>query len=656
MSLELPEATTKRAPGVLSSERYRFGSILGHGGMATVYRAFDTVSEREVAIKVLHAQYREHPVLVAHFRQEFAIAKMLEHPNIVRIDNLIDTPEMLALVMELHGTHDLKQHVQRHGPLDYQQVEVIARQLFSALEAAHARQIVHQDIKPHNVLWYDTMQTAKLIDFGLAMLDKSIALARPEIAMGTVEYSAPEQFDEFGVDARADLYSLGVTLFELLSGSLPYRAATSAGVIQMHQDAPVADVRVFVRAVPARIAETLLRAMAKAPEDRFGSAAEMREAFFGTGGTLAKWPVSPDWEQYKERYRERKLVSMGQRWHVYLPARSRPYDPAQREALVGLFQKYRDYYRGPLVDGLPAFLSEKEDDPATQEAVLLASGLAFFYAERIRQKLGKVGIYVEEIGWNQNITTLRTRWLWGWLQWLRRVPRILHGPVLALLAMASYAVIMHARAIGSPELMGAVLWVWTGVFLRICFSMGLHKTAPEEAGIHKHLLHADKYLFQFSAPVDGAIGCVAAEGLLHDRHVFTYWQLRSKRMQASYDRVVATLLDGFSEEGYRARAASILDQATHLAERIIQLEKQLADQNYPTLFSQLASLDAQIARSGDTDQTAELIEQKTALRRQLDTIDDDREALITLGQELVSISQQLHASWCASETDFGVAF
>lgn len=228
--------------------------------------------------------------------------------------------------------------------------------------------------------------------------------------------------------------------------------------------------------------------------------------------------------------------------------------------------------------------------------------------------------------------------------------------MLVLLAIASYFAVMEARAIGEPAVSAAVLLVWLGAFGWGGFALGLYGAVPDNVWVHDHLLRPEKYLFQFGSPDSkGVSGLVAAEGLLNDRHVSAYWRLRSRRMQLSYDRVVGMLLDGFSGEDFRARAVSILEQATDIAERIIQLEEQLADQNYPALFSQLASLDAQIARSGDTDQTAELIAQKTALRGQLDKIDRDRQELKKLGQELVLVSQQLHASWREKEADFGVA-
>jgi len=285
----------------LFAQRFESAEIIGYGGMATVYRAFDTVSQRDVALKVLHAHLREHAIIAGHFRQEYAIAQVLEHPNIVRIHSIIDTPQMLALVMELHGHYDLKKYLQNHGKMEPRVAVEVGTQMLSALEAAHAQNIVHQDIKPHNILWDIATDTAKLIDFGLAQRDESIAFARPESAMATVEYSAPEQFDDFGTDARADLYSLGITLFELLSNTLPYRGDSAASIIQMHRDAPIPDVRVFARAVPEHVALALMRAMAKAPEDRFDNAAQMRDALCATSqvATPTLPAASAEWETLK---------------------------------------------------------------------------------------------------------------------------------------------------------------------------------------------------------------------------------------------------------------------------------------------------------------------------------------------------------------------
>lgn len=674
-------ATLNPAPSVQTfSERFQSAEIIGFGGMATVYRVFDAVAQRDVALKVLHAHLREHPIIAEHFRQEYAIAQALEHPHIVRIHSIIDTPEMLALVMELHGTHDLKAHLQHHGKMEPRQVVDIATQILSALEAAHAQNIVHQDIKPHNILWDITTDTAKLIDFGLAELDETIALARPESAMATVEYSAPEQFDDFGSDARADLYSLGITLFELLSETLPYRGDSAASVIQMHREAPIPDVRVFARAVPEYLARALMRAMAKAPEDRFKNTADMRDALGGKS-QAATHPLpapSTEWEELKT-YQQTRLANLQSRqsslendWNLYLPTLARTsfdrFGPKEQkeyaQVFFRLFQQYATHYHGDINLGaskLPdeitnpslltrpdtfyATLFSKDQIPLhasyTQNIwrpVPLASGLNFEQVRRIRSDLAKQGIIARAFHLDIEQAKHPETAAWQRLDRWRNLPASLNTFTLLLLIATSSVTLYIAAAHNIPALTLLTLLAWLLLFARACFSFALHKFAPAADSIPPVLFDAAAYQLQFNAPFTPA----PPSSFLQDTHASIYLALRSQRIQNSFERILLTLLElSHAHPEDQEQTRTILAQTTAVATRITQLEKKLADQNYPALFEQLTRIDTQISRSEDADTTAQLIEQKSGLRTQLEQLDTDRHELKTLGRELLSIAEHL---------------
>ncbi len=676
------------------SDRFQFAQTLGFGGMATVYRAFDTVTQRDVAIKVLHPHLRQNPIITQHFRQEYTIAQTLEHPNIVRIHSIIDTPQMLALVMELHGTHDLKEHLQHHGKMDHHQVTEIANQILSALEAAHALNIIHHDIKPHNILWDTTTNTAKLIDFGLAQLDQitehSTALARPESAMATVEYTAPEQFDDFGTDARTDLYSLAITLFELLANTLPYRADSAAAIIQMHQNAPIADVRVFVRATPDHIAETLLRAMAKAPEDRFENATQMREALLrealsGKSQTTRHIPAhSTQWDDLKTHHRTQLVSSKNQQnqlqktpqnvWNLYLTPR--PYtnifqtklDKSNHQpqtqfiqAFVRLFQKHPTNYHGDInlnapkslggiditnhvgpIDDFYQTLFSKDKTPLqfssiqkTWAPIPLACGMTFEQAESIRHELGNAGISAKRFRLDMDQTSNQLATHWKRLERLRELPKYLQLLPLFAITAISIVTVSIAAAEQIPVLFTITLFVWLFLFARASFSFALNKFATTEHFPRPELIDPTAYHLQFNTRST----TTPQSTFLQDIHATTYLQLRSPRIQNTFERIILTLLELHQTNQENTR--NILTQSTTIATHITHLETQLAHQNYPALFEQLARIDTQISHATTTHQTAELILQKSTLRTQLDQIDTDRLELKTLAHQLSTIAQQL---------------
>ncbi len=643
------------------ANRFQRGPLLGRGGMATVYRAYDTLTERDVAIKILHDYARHHPFIVARFKQEVAIAQGLHHPNIVRIHSLIDTPDMLGLVMDLHGSSDLKAHLLRHGKMDCEQVVSIATQVLSALEMAHAQGIVHQDIKPHNILWDEHTHVAKLIDFGLAELDEAIALARPESAMGTVEYSAPEQFDDFAIDARADLYSLSITLFELLTLTLPYRSETAAGVIQMHREAPVPDVRIFARDIPAHVANALMRAAAKSPEDRFENATEMRRAISGEKHRALTKPHSTDaWETLKS---QQDTDLNPPNWNVFLSApvfaKYVGQDPrnqlTQGAFLRDFFRQHHRNYKGDYLvranTGGTTFYEifskdrknpsnlVNELDPDNNPVIPLACCLNATDAKRIRHQLATAG--------------LSTTCFQATLKPPTPDPTAIRKPsgrlrkelktTAKILGFVSAFAIMFFGAVGEytpdnpgflfPLIVMAYIALWAASFI---FFYG--EPLPERKLLDQ-LGYTDNYLLQFNLDKSTK----PQNHITQKEHAQTYHQLQSHRVRDTYERII---LKTFALERLSIRApqlTAILDQATNVCDRIIELENNLRLQNPATIFQQLARIDAQIAQTHDTETTADFIQQKVILSHQLNDLDTNRRELANLNQELLTVAATLES-------------
>lgn len=267
-------------PTDMLANRYRLETELGRGGMGIVYRAHDTVLEREVAVKVLNA-----PDLGPHGRarllREAQMAASLDHPNIVSVYDAGEAAGTPYIVMQLvtgHSLHD-------QPPRNVEQIVAIARQICAALEHAHTRGIVHRDLKPENVLLTDD-GTVKLMDFGLARSAAS-RLSAEGTVVGTVFYLAPEQALGNPVDGRADLYALGVLLYELLTGHLPFTGDDPLAIIAQHLYAPVVPPSTYNPAVPPALDALVVQLLNKQPADRPASAAAASQA-------LAELTLAPD--------------------------------------------------------------------------------------------------------------------------------------------------------------------------------------------------------------------------------------------------------------------------------------------------------------------------------------------------------------------------
>ncbi len=279
--------------------RYRIHGVLGRGGMCAVYRAEQLSTGRIVAMKVLPVELAATPELVARFEREATIGRRIEHPHVVAI---LDSGRLhdgsLYLVMELLEGRSLADVLER-GAVDPARALELSAQMLSALEAAHLLGITHRDVKPDNIMLIerDGRELAKLVDFGIASNDRAaFKLTVAGVAFGTPEYISPEMAMGLAVDPRADLYSLGIVLFELLTGRLPFAHKDMKRLLQAHVYENPPSPRAI--APGARISEALeaviLRAIAKLPEQRFGSADEMRKALLACvphRSWLRRWAV-----------------------------------------------------------------------------------------------------------------------------------------------------------------------------------------------------------------------------------------------------------------------------------------------------------------------------------------------------------------------------
>ncbi|MDB4967964.1 MAG: serine/threonine protein kinase [Myxococcales bacterium] len=275
--------------GKLIANRYLVGEVLGAGGLCTVYRGEDLRRQREVAIKVLPPDKARVKEFAARFGREVTTAKRIEHPNVAAITDNGELPDgALFLVMELlKGT--LLSNALADGRMAPPHALVIARQMLVGLGRAHALGVVHRDVKPDNVMLIKVsgLDTVKLFDFGIASNDRAaIQLTVPGTAFGTPEYIAPEQAMGLKVDQRADIYAVGVVLFEMLTGRLPFECKDDIAYLRAHiKEQPPKPSAVAPDATIAAAVDTIvLRALDKDPDKRFTTTDEMIAAIDSAAG------------------------------------------------------------------------------------------------------------------------------------------------------------------------------------------------------------------------------------------------------------------------------------------------------------------------------------------------------------------------------------
>jgi len=256
------------------ADRYEVVSHIGQGGMADVFLAVDTILNRQVAIKILRADLSTDAVSILRFEREAQAAAALAHPNIVEIYDVGDYKGHHYIVMEYVTGKTLKQVIRSRGPLVNEEAVDIMKQLCSAISEAHSRGIIHRDIKPQNVI-VKADGFIKILDFGIATAKGSMQLTQANNVMGSVHYLAPELAKGEAASPQSDIYALGIVLYEMLAGDVPFKADQAVQIALKHMREPMPDVRLINASVPQSIANVITRATAKDPNNRYGSCREM---------------------------------------------------------------------------------------------------------------------------------------------------------------------------------------------------------------------------------------------------------------------------------------------------------------------------------------------------------------------------------------------
>ena len=286
------------APGDLIGGRYELGRQLGSGGMARVYLGHDRLLDRKVAVKVLSEPYASDPQFVERFRREASAAAGLNHPNIVAVYDRGEADGSYYIVMEYLRGPDLKQVIRQRAPLPPLEAIDDAQQILAALGAAHRRDVVHRDVKPQNVLLAEDGHL-KVTDFGIARAGAESDMTEAGSVIGTAQYLSPEQARGDDVTAASDCYAVGIVLYEMLTGRVPFDGGPPVSVaMKQITDEPVSP-RIVEPSVPRELEDVVLRALAKRPSERYRTAEEMsralseaRAAIDGTGGTTRVMPAA----------------------------------------------------------------------------------------------------------------------------------------------------------------------------------------------------------------------------------------------------------------------------------------------------------------------------------------------------------------------------
>lgn len=257
------------------SGRYKVIGKVGAGGMANVYLAEDLILEREVAVKMMALDFQDDDSNYRRFQREALSTTELTHPNIVNIYD-VGEGERPYIVMEYVDGMDLKQHIQENHPIPYKRVIDIMNQLLSGVAYAHANGVIHRDIKPHNIL-IDGDRNVKITDFGIAVALSQNSITQTNSLLGSVQYISPEQARGNMVTKQSDIYSLGIVLYEMLTGSVPFEGESAVSIALKHFQTPIPSLHDFDSRIPQPLENVVLKATAKEPRDRYASVDEMKE-------------------------------------------------------------------------------------------------------------------------------------------------------------------------------------------------------------------------------------------------------------------------------------------------------------------------------------------------------------------------------------------
>ncbi len=257
------------------SGRYKIIEKIGAGGMANVYLAEDLILERQVAVKMLSLDFQEDKSSYRRFQREALSTTELTHPNIV---NIYDVGEgnNPYIVMEYVAGLDLKEYIIENHPISYNKIINIMDQILSGIAYAHSRGVIHRDIKPHNIL-IDPDEHVKITDFGIAVAISQNSITQSNSLLGSVQYISPEQARGNVVTEQSDIYSLGIVLYEMLTGSVPFEGESAVSIALKHFQAPIPSLKEFDSRIPQPLENVVLKATAKEPQQRYASVSEMRK-------------------------------------------------------------------------------------------------------------------------------------------------------------------------------------------------------------------------------------------------------------------------------------------------------------------------------------------------------------------------------------------
>ena len=283
--------------------RYEILGRIGGGGMAVVYKAIDSLLHRHVAIKVLSESLSNNSEFIRRFDREAQAAASLSHPNVVNVYDVGRDGYTHYIVMELVDGHTLKQYILDKGALPVEEAVEIASQICDGLSHAHENQIVHRDIKPHNILMGRNGRV-KVTDFGIARAATSSTITQTGSVMGSVHYFSPEQARGGVVGEKSDIYSLGIVLYEMLTGQLPFDGDSAISIALKHLQENVVDPREFNPNIPENIVRIVMRALEKDPEMRYTSVKAMMQdlnyAISVDRGMTPNWPRQQPAQEYQD--------------------------------------------------------------------------------------------------------------------------------------------------------------------------------------------------------------------------------------------------------------------------------------------------------------------------------------------------------------------
>lgn len=620
-------------------ERFEIIERVGQGGMATVYLARDHTTSSEVALKILLPHLRSDPAVAQRFRREVSVARRVVHPNVIRIYDLLEGEDLLALVLEYHPGIDAKQLLrQSNGKLSIDLAMALVEQALEGLIAAHDAGIIHRDIKPHNLLVADVEggPSVKLADFGLARVDDLIGMTMHTRAIGTLEYMAPEQFDSHMIDHRADLYGLGVTLYELLSGELPFRAHTPLALAELHQRAPRPNVREKVPDVPEHVALTIQRAMASDPSARFSTAREMLAALRGEQPVQSRpeeelcarcqAPLLRRLDTCLEcGHTNQRMIrnpGKGDKSVLIHASARRVLMDTEQEALVSLLRS--DETTAPFL---------KVDWNVGQVPAIVANHLTDEDAGRLGQRLTEHGL--------QHMTLGSTRKDKARLLWKMRPPLVNAIGVLvigtsALCSLSGFFMLIDGEWAGAINALIPVAIVAFMVFVA-------------------SLIRANASLLKYDKATIAAteqgqeLERTLSMGYLPDETADLIRRISGRRTRELIKKILGAALELYAkledhpdETGLTEQSLQhLLARTVQVARKLVALEEELNSIDAQAILEELRALDDALAMEESTLEAGELIEQKATLHAKLGRIDEAQRELSLHSSKLLHIHAEL---------------